>query len=520
MDTNFTTKPCIVNQEKKVVFLGCGAVARVALYYLEDFLKVNYQNVYIIDIADVRQAPALQDILKKGANFMRLKVEEDEYEAFFKLLKLKPLDVVVDLLTSSNYLKMTSCCRRLSLVYLNASLELDLPKDENTPLYEHSVLRRHHMLDELNQKLAGTDPLNATHVFEFGMNPGLISHFALKGLLDISHMVLEKKKDPELTKYVKKRDFPNIAKHLGVEVLHCSEIDNQVANIKIDDDMLVNTWSCVGFLDEGLKPPEIGWGTHEKTLPKTGQLIGKNHLAINTPSYKSMHRSYVPDEEFIGMDIPHGEVSTLSRFLSLPDYCPTIQYVYRLCPQTRACLERMPFEQLSHCTRFKVLEPSTCEMSGDDRVGVLFILNKNPITGEKKNWCYWAGTILGQQLSKTVGPTVIQVGVGVLVALKWAVQNPQEGPLYPEALPSEWVIEQARPYLGTTYSGPVAWSPKSTQFVDLQAGPKANHVKEDVEKKNVGVNVNDLRAKHDNGLLKEVDVLQQTVEVEWCQVQI
>jgi len=520
MDTNFTTKPHIINEEKKVVFLGCGAVARVAIYYLADFLKVNYENVYLIDIADLRRAPALQDILQKGANFLRLKVDEDEYEALFKLLKLKPLDVVVDLLTSSNYLKMVGCCRRLSFVYINASLELDLPKEENTPLYEHSVLRRHHMLDELNQELAGTDPLNATHIFEFGMNPGLISHFALKGLLDISKMALAQKQDPELAKYVEKRDFPNIAKHLGVEVMHCSEIDNQVANIKIDDDMFVNTWSCVGFLDEGLKPPEIGWGTHEKTLPKTGQMIGKNLLAINTPSYISMHRSYVPDEAFIGMDIPHGEVSTLSRFLSLPDYCPTIQYVYRLCPQTRACLEKMPFEQLSHCTRFKVLEPSSCEMSGDDRVGVLFILNKNPITGEKKNWCYWTGSILGQQLSKTVGPTVIQVGVGVLVALKWALQNPQQGPLYPEALPSEWVIEQARPYLGTIYSGPVAWSPKSTQFVDLQADPKTSHVKESVEKKSGGGNLTGLRGKIDNMQVSQVEDSEKSVEVEWTQIQI
>jgi len=44
---------------------------------------------------------------------------------------------------------------------------------------------------------------------------------------------------------------------------------------------------------------------------------------------------------------------------------------------------------------FKVLEPSSVKMEGSDRVGTLLILNKNPITGEKKNWCYWSGTILG-----------------------------------------------------------------------------------------------------------------------------
>jgi len=56
---------------------------------------------------------------------------------------------------------------------------------------------------------------------------------------------------------------------------------------------------------------------------------------------------------------------------------------------------------------FKVLEPSSVKMEGSDRVGTLLILNKNPITGEKKNWCYWSGTILGQEMSKFFGPTTI-----------------------------------------------------------------------------------------------------------------
>jgi homospermidine synthase len=29
----------------------------------------------------------------------------------------------------------------------------------------------------------------------------------------------------------------------------------------------VNTWSVEGFVAEGLQPSELGWGTHEKTMP-------------------------------------------------------------------------------------------------------------------------------------------------------------------------------------------------------------------------------------------------------------
>jgi len=43
--------------------------------------------------------------------------------------------MVVDLLVSSNYLKMVQVCRKMSLLHVNASLELDLPNEVMT-LYE------------------------------------------------------------------------------------------------------------------------------------------------------------------------------------------------------------------------------------------------------------------------------------------------------------------------------------------------------------------------------------------------
>jgi len=70
------------------------------------------------------------------------------------------------------------------------------------------------------------DPENATHIFEFGMNPGLISHFALKGILDICKLVFKHKEDPVLKGYYDNSDFAHMAKHLGLEVIHISEIDN------------------------------------------------------------------------------------------------------------------------------------------------------------------------------------------------------------------------------------------------------------------------------------------------------
>jgi len=119
----------------KLVFLGCGAVAKVVIANLSSFITIDYNNIYIVDIADVRKHPALKETFDKGANFLKIRVLEDEYEDLFKVLKLQPLDMVVDLLVSSNYLKMVEVCRRLSLLHINASLELDLPNEVMT-LYD------------------------------------------------------------------------------------------------------------------------------------------------------------------------------------------------------------------------------------------------------------------------------------------------------------------------------------------------------------------------------------------------
>jgi len=114
------------------------------------------------------------------------------------------------------------------------------------------------------------------------------------------------------------------------------------------------------------------------------------------------------------------------------------------------------------------MDPLHDDLEGEDRVGALLVLNKDPITGEQKNWSYWCGSILGQGNNKFFGPTTLQVMAGVLSAVKYNILNPKEGSKWSEQIPNDFIIENARPYLGELFSGPVPWSPASTQFVDLE----------------------------------------------------
>jgi len=105
----------------------------------------------------------------------------------------------------------------------------------------------------------------------------------LKALTDISALVLKSKEDKELEEYVNKKEYAKIARHLGVEIIHCSEIDTQVAKNVLNDSTFVNTWSCIGLLEEGIEPAQLGWGTHETKIPKNWEQIGPNAAAIKHP---------------------------------------------------------------------------------------------------------------------------------------------------------------------------------------------------------------------------------------------
>jgi homospermidine synthase len=58
---------------------------------------------------------------------------------------------------------------------------------------------------------------------------------------------------------------------LGVKGIHIAERDTQRSVKPKPDGAFWNTWSVEGFISEGLQPAELGWGTHEKWMPKSGR---------------------------------------------------------------------------------------------------------------------------------------------------------------------------------------------------------------------------------------------------------
>lgn len=450
--------------DRKYVFVGVGSIGRPTVHMLDEFVGVNYQNVLLVDQIDHRSEPSLQKVFERGAKFIHKRLEDEDWEPFFKSLDLKPYDVIVDLTTDTNSAIVVKTARQMSLHYVNTAQESN-SHFVSDDIYENSLFFRRHQLDEIHKTVA--DPKEATQIYDFGMNPGVISHFALQGLLDVANHVLAARKDPQLAEYVARRQFNLIAKHLNLHTIHSSEVDTQIAQNHKPDGTFINTWSVIGLLEEGCEPAQAGWGSHERYLPEDGIILGREGVGFKTMGYKKLHWSWVPDEEFVGMIIPHGEALTLNRFLRASNYSPTVHYVYRLPLQTKKLMESMTLEELTSVKKWRVLNPFQDDLVGEDKVGTLLIFPQNPITGANQPWTYWYGSVLGQGTSKFFGPTSIQVVAGTLTALKYAVQNGRLGPMYPEKVDHDFVMHHTLPYMGRVVSTETEWRPKSTQFTDM-----------------------------------------------------
>ncbi len=104
---------------------------------------------------------------------------------------------------------------------------------------------------ELRRNHASGPTIMPTH----GANPGWVSSFVKKGLLDVARDTGHVAKKP-----ASRDDWAQLAMQLGVKVIHIAERDTQTTSVPKRVGEFVNTWSVEGFAGEGSQPAELGWG--------------------------------------------------------------------------------------------------------------------------------------------------------------------------------------------------------------------------------------------------------------------
>ena len=459
----------------RVVVLGAGSVAQCVLPMLLDHFGLAGERVSVLESRDNRDR--LAGVLERGVRYEALTITRENLDAELSA-RLGPGDILIALAWNIGLAELLDWCRAHDVRYLNTSIEVWDPYDDAgaVPPQDRTLYVRHMALRRQIAGWGANDGPSA--VVEHGANPGLVSHFVKQALVDIAAAVVRDGIWPErhdaLHAAQDDDDYAELARLLEVRTVHIAERDTQISSSPKRPGEFVNTWSVDGFYEEGVAPAEMGWGTHERTLPPLalGHSAGpRNQICLARMAHQTLVRSVVPSGPIVGMVIRHGEAFTISDHLTVwrdgeAIYRPTVHYAY--CPADAAWASFIELEgnQYAYPETQRIMNDDIVE--GRDELGVLLL--GHPYRA------WWTGMLTSIEEARAVAPhqnaTTVQVAASVVGAVDWLVRHPRAGVRVPDELPWREVLDVATPYLGTLWSGPLDWDPVSTHadWFDQWAG--------------------------------------------------
>ena len=457
-----------MSRPSRILFLGCGSVTQAVLPLLLRDVKVPASSITILDFVDNRHRIANE--LQAGVTYKEIKITPENLSDVLAA-HVGSGDMLIDLAWNIDATTILTWCHNNNVRYLNTSVEVWNPYEDmaSTHPLDRTLYVRHQELARMIREWGGNS--GPTAVLEHGANPGMVSHFVKLALRELSQKILSDgiagDRKAGLEEALANDQFNMLAMLTGTKVIHISERDTQISTQPKEPNEFVNTWSVEGFYEEGIAPAELGWGTHERTLPKNGYAHTtdgpRNQICIAQPGMETWVRSTVPSGEIHGMVIRHGEAYTMCEHLSVYDdkgnaiYRPTVHYAYCPTDAAIASVHELRWHNWEMQPKQRIMNNEI--HSGRDELGVLLMGH------DYKSW--WTGSQLSIDEARAILPgqsaTTLQVASSVMSAIVWMFDEPERGVCVPDDLPWETLLATARPYLGTMFSGPIDWDPLSTR---------------------------------------------------------
>lgn len=431
-----------------IVGFGCIGQALLPLIIREFSLRPNQIQIIAADAT----GKAVADIFK-----VQLEVSPLMPINLESMLKdrLHRDDLLINLSVEVSSLALITWCKQAGVLYLDTCVEPWPGGYSNTENFAETT---NYALREQALHLAERGA--PTAVIAHGANPGLVTHFAKAGLRELAKL---RGISPQLSS-------AETAAAIGVKVIQIAERDTQRGTCLIPEEDFVNTWSVSGFLAEALQCAEAGWGTHEQSLPPHGvhhDFGERSAIFMLAHGIDVRVKSWVPSMgEQNSYLIPHHEAASLASFLTVssgryasPVYRPTVYYAYTPSPATCQSIQSWKARGRQALKHGYFLRDELED--GFDELGVLFI-------GE---WgAYWYGSTLSLGEARQIAPfnsaTSMQVVAGILGALAWMKNHPNEGVVEAEDMNSEQVLDAATPFLGEICGFQTSWQPAANS--DLQ----------------------------------------------------
>jgi homospermidine synthase len=440
-----------VNFSGRIVFVGFGSIGQGVLPLMMRHIGTSADRITIVS-ADERGIEVARHF---GVKFIMQPVKPENLRTL-----LEPLvgegDFLVNVSVDVSSIALVQFCQERGALYLDTCIE-PWPggyTDQSVP----AARRTNYALREAALALRDGSKGGPTAVLTHGANPGLVSHFVKKALLDIAAATGVTTDEPN-----SRKGWAALAKKLDVKVIHIAERDTQVSPVRKRVGEFVNTWSVDGFVSEGCQPCELGWGSHERHFPADGNRydFGRgSSIFLSRPGAATRVRTWTPKAgHFHAFAITHGESISISDYLTVKEsdavsYRPTVHYSYHPCDDAVLSVHEFVGRNYVMQSKQRILMDEISS-GGIDELGVL-------LAGHAKN-AYWYGSQLSideaRQLCPFNNATSLQVCVSVLSGVIWAMENPRRGIVEPDDMDYRRNLEICMPYLGPVVGEFTDWNP-------------------------------------------------------------
>jgi homospermidine synthase len=449
-----STWPVYARFEGPIVMVGFGSIGRGTLPLLER--HIDFDGAKLVVIAPDDSDRALLD--ERGIRFLNLALTQQNYrEVLTPLLTAGPgRGLMVNLSVDTSSVAMMELARSLDAFYIDTVVEPwpGLYTNRDLSISQRSNYALRESLLDLRRRTPG----GITAVSCCGANPGMVSWLVKQALLNVARDLGLDHAEPET-----REDWARLMQRAGVKGIHIAERDTQRAREPKPLGVFVNTWSVEGFVSEGLQPAELGWGTHEKTMPPEGARhdFGSGAaIYLARPGAGTRVRSWTPTAQAQhGFLVTHNESISIADFFTVREngravYRPTCHYAYHPCNDAVLSMHELSGAQWKLQDDWRILDEHEI-VDGIDELGVL-------LYGHGKN-AYWYGSQLSIEDTRKLAPyqnaTGLQVTSAVLAGTIWMLENPDRGIVEADEMDFRRCLEVQTPYLGPVVGRYTDWTP-------------------------------------------------------------
>lgn len=447
----------MINYNGRIVQFGFGAVGKSFYEKISKEIKFNEYKYFVIT-RDQTEFEAYINLGGIASNFITAEITRDNWQDIFSQY-LGEGDLLIDFADSVGTRDFCEWCAENNIMYLNTG-ETDWP-DHWYSIFEENDKKSILKDSYINKKDKNQHPI----VLQHGNNPGLVSHFVKAG---IDYIVSSQfKRDKQLKILVKEGKYNEIAKQLGIKMIHVNDVDLQEVKGDFREDLLINPWCVDSFWFEMLSEATFNVGTHEQIdYEEDGNMYDaqKGYFEFKQLAADKKCRTYYPGGQFDGHMVPHEETITIAKSLEVKEngktvYRPSVMFLYSPCSYAKEFLKKAKGREDANKTmirgyaypeNWEILYPEKID-SGTEYVGVLILgdsfkpvwvgnrIERSFLTKDKKS-SYWQT------------PTITPVAMSALAAVCWMLKNKEKGGIYfpDDIVDYSYILKIAEKYISKT----------------------------------------------------------------------